>query len=152
MKPLQFITTPLAELLLRGIYKVLPSFLTKTARSKNPDILTTQLPAELLLRVYEVLPSFNDALNLRATCHILHDVWAHHRATIVNTLVLSPFECYPHARQLLAYQPDGVPLDRNDLSLSNRDLSKLIRNAKTVKQLIKRMEKDLLPKICTVKG
>jgi hypothetical protein len=64
----------------------------------------TTIPSELLLKLYGVLSSFNDALNLRATCHILHDVWTTHRNAITNELVVKQLECYQHARQFLTDQ------------------------------------------------
>lgn len=103
----------------------------------------TTLPAELLLRVYEVLPSFIDALRLRATCHTLHDVWTDHRTAIVNKIVINQFECYLYARQLLTKQRHGVPLDQREMS--DRDLSKLVRNARRVEEVIVDIEQKLVP-------
>ena len=110
--------------------------------SPLPAHLTT-LPVELLLRVYEVLPSFADAVNLRATCHTLLDMWTDYRTTIVNAIVTNQIECYPHARLLLAAQPNGTPLDQEELS--NDDLSKLIGNARHVETVIVDIEKTVIP-------
>src|SRR4051794_17589591 len=113
------------------------------ARKSPVHLQLTTLPAELLLRVYEVLPSFIDAFRLRATCHTLHDVWTDHRTVIVNELIINQFECYPYARQLLANQRHGAPLDRKDLS--DRDLSNLVRNARRVEEVIVNIEQNLVP-------
>ncbi|KAF2711392.1 hypothetical protein K504DRAFT_480442 [Pleomassaria siparia CBS 279.74] len=105
----------------------------------------TALPADLLLRVYEVLSSLADALRLHATCHTLHDVWTDHRTAIVNEIVVNQFECYPQARQLLARQPPGVPLEQRDLSDNN--LSNLLQNAQRVEQVIVDIEQRFIPRL-----
>ncbi|KAF2268892.1 hypothetical protein CC78DRAFT_565019 [Lojkania enalia] len=112
--------------------------------AKNPvHLQLTTLPTELLLRVYELLPSLTDALNLRTTCHTLLDLWIDHRTAIINRIIANQFECYPYARQLLADQRNGPPLEQRDLS--DQDLSNLVRNAKRIEKVIERIEQDIIP-------
>ncbi|KAF2867806.1 hypothetical protein BDV95DRAFT_597996 [Massariosphaeria phaeospora] len=119
----------------------------------------TALPTELLLRVYEELPSFSDALNLRASCHTLLDIWTDHRNTIAKGIVIDRIYCYRHARQLLAEQwfhprmwrpkldtdrrHKGALVQQNDLSDS--DLFALDQNAKRIEQIIKAIEREVIP-------
>jgi len=111
-----------------------------TERAVRLELLT--FPTELLLRIYELLPSFADIFALGATCHTLRNVWKQHRTAIVKEIT-DQFECYPYARELLAFQRNGAPLEQSDLS--DRCLAKLAHNARRIDQAIETIEQNHIP-------
>jgi hypothetical protein len=104
----------------------------------------TMFPAELLLRIYEVLPSFADAFALSATCRTLHYTWKEHRTAIVHGII-SHFEGYLYAQELLASEGNGPPVEQSDLA--DRHLLTLARYAKRIEQAVEGIEQNDIPKL-----